>query len=386
MLLLAALALSASLEAEVPFLPQTPDLCGGAAVAMVFRYWGDTQADVQQFAPLVDRKAGGIAQTALVAAVRERGWQATAFTGSVDALRGHLGRRQPIVVLLHDRGRRYHYVVVTAVDTAGVTVHDPSWGPSRLIRHDEFARRWGAARFWSLAIVPGAARISAGRSEDRPLQTLQIEDRPLQTLQTEDRPLQTQVVGDGLLQTQVVGDGLLQTQIVGDGLQAVPVPVPAAAATCDGLLDAAITDMQQRGLHDADAILGRVRAECPASAGPLRELAGVRFAERRWNDAAALARQALALDPNDGYAIDVLGSSLFMLDDATGALRVWKPHRQAAARYGTNRRPASHALRHGGRCSRAAAARAADAGDVRPRHSARERVAGSVERASHPQA
>ena len=322
MLLLAALALSASLEAEVPFLPQTPDLCGGAAVAMVFRYWGDTQADVQQFAPLVDRKAGGIAQTALVAAVRERGWQATAFTGSVDALRGHLGRRQPIVVLLHDRGRRYHYVVVTAVDTAGVTVHDPSWGPSRLIRHDEFARRWGAARFWSLAIVPGAARIP-GRSEDRPLQTLQTEDRPLQTQVVGDGLLQTQVVGDGLLQTQVVGDGLLQMQIVGDGLQAVPVPVPAAAATCDGLLDAAITDMQQRGLHDADAILGRVRAECPASAGPLRELAGVRFAERRWNDAAALARQALALDPNDGYAIDVLGSSLFMLDDATGALRVW---------------------------------------------------------------
>ena len=152
--LLAALALSATLEAEVPFLPQTPDLCGGAAAAMVFRYWGDAQADVQQFAPLVDRKAGGIAETALVAAVRERGWQAAAFTGSVDALRDHLGHRRPIIVLLHDRGRRYHYVVVTAVDADGVTVHDPSWGPSRLIRSAEFERRWRVARFWSLVIVP----------------------------------------------------------------------------------------------------------------------------------------------------------------------------------------------------------------------------------------
>ena len=57
---LVALALSASLSADVPFLPQTPDLCGGAAAAMVFRYWGDAHADVEQFAPLVDRGAGGI--------------------------------------------------------------------------------------------------------------------------------------------------------------------------------------------------------------------------------------------------------------------------------------------------------------------------------------
>ena len=273
--LLAAVALSASLEAEVPFLPQTPDLCGGAAVAMVFRYWGDAQADVQQFAPLVDRKAGGIAESALVAAVRERGWQAAAITGSIDALRDHLDRQQPIVVLLHDRGRRYHYVVVTAVDGGGdVTVHDPSWGPSRRIRGEEFERRWGAARFWSLVIAPTTSGVASGFSRT-----------------SADAPSEVRPKVD--------------------------------ATYCDGLLDAAIGDVQKRGLHDADAILGRVRAECPASAGPLRELAGVRFAERRWNDAAALARQALALDPNDGYAIDVLGSSLFMLDDATGALRVW---------------------------------------------------------------
>jgi hypothetical protein len=45
---------------EVPYLPQTEALCGGAAAAMLFRYWGDRHADVQQFAPLVDRRAGGI--------------------------------------------------------------------------------------------------------------------------------------------------------------------------------------------------------------------------------------------------------------------------------------------------------------------------------------
>ena len=273
--LLAAVALSASLEAEVPFLPQTPDLCGGAAVAMVFRYWGDAQADVQQFAPLVDRKAGGIAESALVAAVRERGWQAAAITGSIDALRDHLDRQQPIVVLLHDRGRRYHYVVVTAVDGGGdVTVHDPSWGPSRRIRGEEVERRWGAARFWSLVIAPTTSGVASGFSRT-----------------SADAPSEVRPKVD--------------------------------ATYCDGLLDAAIGDVQKRGLHDADAILGRVRADCPASAGPLRELAGVRFAEKRWSDAAALSRQALAIDPNDSYAIDVLGSSLFLLDDPAGALEAW---------------------------------------------------------------
>jgi hypothetical protein len=289
--LLAALALSATLEAEVPFLPQTPDLCGGAAAAMVFRYWGDAQADVQQFAPLVDRKAGGIAQTALVAAVRERGWQAAAFTGSVDALRDHLEHRRPIIVLLHDRGRRYHYVVVTAVDSAGVTVHDPSRGPSRLIRSDEFERRWKATRFWSLVIVP------QNKSD--------------------------------------VGSALRRTS---------EVRLKPDATYCDGRLDDAIVEVQERGLHEADAILGRVRAECPASAGPLRELAGVRFAERQWNDSAALSRQALAIDPNDRYAIDVLGSSLFMLDDPTGALRAW--NRIGRPRFDTVRIEGLHHTRY----------------------------------------
>ena len=145
--LLAALALSTSLTADVPFLPQTPDLCGGAAAAMVFRYWGDAHAGVAQFAPLVDRKASGIADEALVEAVRARGWQAVSFAGTTDLLREHLQERRPIIVLLHDRSNRHHYVVVTAVEGNGVTVHDPEWGPSRLIRADVFEQNDSAAFF-----------------------------------------------------------------------------------------------------------------------------------------------------------------------------------------------------------------------------------------------
>ena len=261
----------------MPYLPQTPDLCGGAAVAMVFRYWGDAHADVQQFAPLVNRKARGIVDRVLVEAVRARGWRAEAFTGSLDALTNQLTNRRPVIVLLHDRARQYHYVVVTSVDSSGVTIHDPSWGPSRVIRVDEFERRWKAARFWSLLILPNVeARPEIGRA-------------PASHVEAPE----------------------------------AATPSVPPANTCDALFDAAVAEVVQSGLQDADAILGRVRNMCPSSAGPVRELAGVRFAEHRWREAATLAREALALDADDGYAIDVLGSSLFMLDDPIGALRAW---------------------------------------------------------------
>ena len=56
-------------QLDVPYLSQTEAMCGGAAVAMLFRYWGETRADIQQFAALADKRAGGIPEQALVDAV-----------------------------------------------------------------------------------------------------------------------------------------------------------------------------------------------------------------------------------------------------------------------------------------------------------------------------
>jgi len=270
---------------DVPFLPQTDGLCGGAAVAMVFRYWGDAHADMQQFAPLVDRRAGGIADGVLVDAVRARGWIVRRSEGSVGSLNDHLQAKQPVIVLIGDRRDRYHYVVVTGLQPDAVVVHDPSWGPSRAIRTEEFLRLWGVAQFWSLVILPPASKTDVALGSGPTEATTQLRETSR------------------------------------------PEPATDAASThndpCDVLLRSAIADVQHRGLADADAILGRARSECPTSPGPLRELAGVRFAQRRWPEAAALARDALALDAHDAYALDVLGSSLFMQNDSSGALRAW---------------------------------------------------------------
>src|SRR3954465_9975075 len=113
--LAAALAIAASLAIDVPYLPQTDALCGGAAAAMVFRYWGDTHADIDQFEPLVDKSAGGIAVDSLVEAIEERGWNADVAPGSLDRLREQLESGHPVVILLASRGPVNHYVVATGI-------------------------------------------------------------------------------------------------------------------------------------------------------------------------------------------------------------------------------------------------------------------------------
>jgi hypothetical protein len=292
--LTAALSLAASLALDVPYLPQTDALCGGAAAAMVLRYWGEAHADAQEFAPLVDRRAGGIANDVLTAAIVARGWR-TARVGTLAALGARLHDGQPVIVLLPDRGDRYHYVVVTGVSEDTVIVHDPAWGPSRTIRAPDFEREWKEAASWSLVILPAVSETWTDGGPER--------TRPTPAVP------QTGTPTDGLHRTTVAERVLLDP--------------PGAIDACDARLNRALDEIRGRGLDHADELLSEVRAECPAAAGPVRELSGVRFAQRRWGDAAALARDVLRRDPRDAYALDVLGSSLFMLGDDLGALRAW---------------------------------------------------------------
>ena len=262
-----------SVRLDVPYLPQTEALCGGAAVAMLFRYWGDVHADIQPFATLVDKRAGGIAAAALVKAVERRGWRTRQFAGSIELLGEALHQGRPVVILIQDRPGRYHYLLVTGLDDNQVIVHDPSWGPSRQVAVARLLRDWRPTGFWSLLIEPGPA------------------------------PEHQQLTLD---------DTLLESDLGG-----------VSPSTCDRLLATAVDEVERQGLALADTILGEVRSRCPDAAGPLRELAGARFAERRWHAASTLAQQALARDPHDEYAWEVLAASRFIQNDLSGALRAW---------------------------------------------------------------
>ena len=162
--------------------------------------------------PLVDRRAGGIATDVLTDAVRGQGWRTAQVAHSLDALAARVHDGQPVIVLLPDRGNRYHYVVVTAVDAAAIVVHDPSWGPSRSIRAPDFERAWQAARYWSLVILPG----------DTGKPSVSLPPAP------------------------VASD-----------------PPDPANMSCDARLNRALETIRERGVDAADALLAAVRTACP---------------------------------------------------------------------------------------------------------------------------
>jgi len=274
---------------DVPYLPQTEALCGGAAAAMLFRFWGDAHASVQQFAPLVDREEGGIADAALIDAIRKRHWSAVRLDGSLDALRTELSAGRPPMLLIEDRPQRYHYLIAVGMDATGVLLHDPTWGPARRLSFDRLQSAWAPAGFWMLRVTPDPTRprtrspLNAAAASSASGNANQSGARDDKSGAASERP----------------------------------------RSVCDERLDAALDEIAARGLDGADTILEPLVAQCPRDGGPVRELAGVRFAQRRWADASGLARTALALEPGDRFAADVLGSSRFMLNDFDGALRAW---------------------------------------------------------------
>jgi hypothetical protein len=296
---------------NVPYLPQTEALCGGAAVAMVFRYWGDRHADVQQFAPLVDPRAGGIAGDVLTEAVRQRNWQILRLSGSIDVLRDRLTAGQPLILLIEDRPGRYHYVVAVGVRQDEVYVHDPMWGPLRRYSVPELIRVWQPTNFWTLMVLPGQQQFSPGNHEVGHREAAASGPKTALHPGTGERPPGEQRVGAQGTDPQGAGEQAMDEQATGEENR------------CDRLLEEALDEIATRGLATADEALGRVRTRCPHDARPVAELAGVRFAERRWPEAAALAEKALSRDPSAPYAWDVLGSSRFMQDDLHGALRAW---------------------------------------------------------------
>jgi hypothetical protein len=100
------------------------------AAAMVFRYWGDAQADPDHFAPLLDRTAAGIETDVLAQAIEDRGWRVVRFVGSVESVHDLLRDERPVIVLLGESQGRFHYVVVVGTSSG------PDGHTSFTIRHE----------------------------------------------------------------------------------------------------------------------------------------------------------------------------------------------------------------------------------------------------------
>lgn len=139
---------------EVPYVPQSGALCGGAALAMVLRYWGEPGVHAGDFSALVEPARGGIATGALQGAALARGWDATVWYGSAQGARDVLAEGKPLIVLVQTRSGGFHYLVLVGWNRDGFVVHDPQVGPGRTWNDAAFASAWAGARQWALLVLP----------------------------------------------------------------------------------------------------------------------------------------------------------------------------------------------------------------------------------------
>ncbi|HEX5217278.1 MAG TPA: papain-like cysteine protease family protein [Vicinamibacterales bacterium] len=262
---------------DVPYLTQTEALCGGAALAMVMRYWGERDVFAEDFASLVDRDARGIHTSRLLDAARGRGWRATEIAPgakSLDAMRDALRRGQPVLALIEDRPNALHFVVVAGANTDSVVVHDPARAPYRVMKVDEFEKRSAAADRWMAIVLPNSGSEVAPPTTRSQARTARV--------------------------------------------------AASSSAPCTGLVDQAV-GLADRGEDTAaEQQLLTATSMCADAGAPWRELAGLRFKQQRYDEARDLAEHATTLAPDDAIAWQLLATSRYLTDDTVGALHAWQ--------------------------------------------------------------
>ncbi len=178
--MLAALPGMVTAGVDVPFVAQGPLLCGGAAAAMVERFWGARGVYGEDFGHLVRESEGGIRALELTSTMRDRGYDVEVVTGDPTRVFAALDRGVPPILLLESGATRLHYVVLVDIDDRDAWIHDPNFGPRRRVSLESLARRWAASDGWALLAVPAAgtdasvpdrgdpARAPAGAGAARP--------------------------------------------------------------------------------------------------------------------------------------------------------------------------------------------------------------------------
>ncbi len=266
---------------DVPYVSQTPALCGGAAVAMVLRYWGEHRVFPQDFAPLVGPGDGGILTAALASAVRDRGWQALLVPVNEDSprtrIRSEIDRGRPLIALIEVGPSTYHYVVIVGNTDREVVMHDPARAPFRVLPWAEFDRAWTATGRWLMLVLPPGGLGPADPGDDR---------------------------------VRVTPPAWNDAD-------------PADLTPCSALVDRGVHMALTGDREGAERGLVAATSLCPNDPASWRELAGLRFSQSRWSEAQDLALSAVRLAPDDAYAWQIVATSRYLVGDTMGALEAW---------------------------------------------------------------
>jgi len=151
---------------DVPFVKQSEDGCGSAAISMVLQYWNahgvpinaqraDAEAIQKQ---LYSRRGRGIFASDMESYLKDSGFRVFLLDGSWEDLQKHLKQGRPLIVSLQpgSASAPLHYVVVTGIDwqNDAVFIHDPACGKLLRIGRADFEKQWRSKRNWMLLAVP----------------------------------------------------------------------------------------------------------------------------------------------------------------------------------------------------------------------------------------
>lgn len=262
----------------VPYIAQPAHLCGGAAMAMVERYWGRRGVYASDFAHLVREDLDGIVTTELKDAARTRGWSPH-LVRSTATVRQLLRAGVPVIALIEASPARNHYVVLLSWSDRQVTYHDPAIAPSRSRPTDEFLAQWSRTGQWAMAVLPGD-----GHDRDSPR-----------------TPTADSVAGTS------------------------PPDSPASSRSghCHRSIRRAV-ELAEADHEDAAAdLLQGTLAECAESTRVRRTLAEIRFRQKEWSAAGRLAAAHVRAHANDRHGWALLGASRFLSGNDAGALDAW---------------------------------------------------------------
>jgi ABC-type bacteriocin/lantibiotic exporter with double-glycine peptidase domain len=154
---------------DVPFVKQSEDGCGSAAISMVLEYWNAHGARVdprradaaaiqkQLYSP----KARGIFASDMESYLKASGFRVFPLDGEWNDLEEQLKQGRPLIVSIQPGNAKtpLHYAVVAGIDwqNGAVFINDPRRGKLLRIARAEFEREWRPNRNWMLLAVPEKA-------------------------------------------------------------------------------------------------------------------------------------------------------------------------------------------------------------------------------------
>jgi len=154
---------------DVPYVKQTEDGCGSAAISMLLQYWNahgsvinSQRADAAAIQKqLYSRKVRGIEASAMERYFKESGFRVFPLNGDWKDLLEQLKQGRPLIVSLRPGSPRtpLHYVVVTGIDwqNGAAFINDPARGKLLRIAREDFEKQWRPNRNWMLLVLPEKA-------------------------------------------------------------------------------------------------------------------------------------------------------------------------------------------------------------------------------------